>query len=361
MTSQLCNKIILVSLVALIGACSQYPAVTAKFETPQVTTRDDAADDPAIWVNAEQPENSLVFGTDKKSGIHVYNLQGQEIGYTALGEINNIDLRSQAGVTKIIASNRTSETIDLWLISDSSLQQGSKKNQFSLDTKRSLSANSAINIYGICAGNDPEFGFIAFVTEDEGPRVEMWQYSDTGLSLLTTFNNGGESEGCVYDDENRRLFISEEETNGVLKAYSINQALDFSNFTTVDSRKGNIVGDPEGVAIYKTSDTDGFIVLSSQGDSKFNLYDRQPPYQYVGSFSVKAGLGATGVPIDEITTTDGIEIINLDFNSHFPEGLMVVQDDINSVDKESKRKRQNFKFVSFQDIINALSLDTAAD
>ncbi|MGB1868127.1 MAG: phytase, partial [Porticoccaceae bacterium] len=358
MKSQICNKIILVSLVSLIGACSQYPDVTAKFETPEVTTHDDAADDPAIWVDAQQPENSLIFGTDKKSGVHVYNLQGQEIGYTKLGDINNIDLRSQGGVTKIVASNRTNETIDLWLVSDSSLQEGAKKNQFALDNQRSVRANSAINIYGICAGNDPEFGFIAFVTEDEGPRVEMWQYSDAGLSLLTTFNNGGESEGCVYDDENRRLFISEEETNGVLKAYSIDQTLDFSNFTTVDSRKGNIVGDPEGVAIYKTNNTDGFIVLSSQGDSKFNLYDRKPPYQYVGSFSVKAGLGATGLPIDEISTTDGIEVINLDFNSHFPEGLMVIQDDVNTVDKESKLKRQNFKLVSFRDIINALSLIT---
>ena len=54
MTSQICNKIILVSLVSFIGACSQYPAVTAKFETPQVTTHDDAADDPAIWVDVER-------------------------------------------------------------------------------------------------------------------------------------------------------------------------------------------------------------------------------------------------------------------------------------------------------------------
>ena len=355
------NKIILVGLVALLGACSQYPTVTAKFETPQVRTHDDAADDPAIWVDVEKPENSLIFGTDKKSGVHVYNLQGKEIGYTELGDINNIDLRSQGGVTTIMASNRTDETVDLWLVADSSLQDGSKKSQFALDTQRSVRARSAINIYGICAGKDPEFGLIAFVTEDEGPSVEMWQYSDTGLSLLTTFNNGGESEGCVYDDENRRLFISEEETNGVLKAYNINQALDFSSFVTVDSRKGNIVGDPEGVALYKTNDVDGFIVLSSQGDSKFNLYDRNPPYQYVGSFNVKAGSGEAELTIDGTTATDGIEVINLDFNSHFPEGLMVVQDDVDTVDKQSKLKRQNFKFISFKDILNALSLSTAAD
>lgn len=356
MTSHIHKKIILVGLFVLLGACNQYSSVTAKFETPQVRTHDDAADDPAIWVNAEKAENSLIFGTDKKSGVHVYNLQGTEIGYTELGEINNIDLRSQDGVTKIIASNRTDETVDLWLVSDSKLQDGSKNNQFALDTQRTVRAKSAINIYGICAGNDPEFGFIAFVTEDEGPRVEMWQYSETGLSLLTTFDNGGESEGCVYDDENRRLFISEEETNGVLKAYSINQALNFSNFVTVDSRKGNIVGDPEGVAIYKTNAFDGYIVLSSQGDSKFNLYDRNPPYSYVGSFNVKASSS-----IDGATTTDGIEVVNLNFNSHFPKGLMVVQDDIDSVDKKSNLKRQNFKLVSFEDIINALSLSKTAD
>ncbi|HAZ95428.1 MAG TPA: hypothetical protein DCW94_07040 [Porticoccaceae bacterium] len=56
-----------------------------------------------------------------------------------------------------------------------------------------------------------------------------------------------------------------------------------------------------------------------------------------------------------------VKVINLDFNSHFPESLMVIQDDVNTVDKESKLKRQNFKFVSFKDIINALSLIKAAD
>ena len=40
---------------------------------------------------------------------------------------------------------------------------------------------------------------------------------------------------------------------------------------------------------------------------------------------------------------------------------MVIQDDENTVDKKSKLKRQNFKFVSFKDIKNILSLKTAAD
>ena len=48
--------------------------VTPNAETPPVVTGDDAADDPAIWVNRANPALSLIFGTDKKSGIYVYDL-----------------------------------------------------------------------------------------------------------------------------------------------------------------------------------------------------------------------------------------------------------------------------------------------
>ena len=36
-------------------------------ETPQVITKGDAADDPAIWINNISTTNSLIFGTDKKT------------------------------------------------------------------------------------------------------------------------------------------------------------------------------------------------------------------------------------------------------------------------------------------------------
>ena len=63
--------------------------------------------------------------------------------------------------------------------------------------------------------------------------------------------------------------------HGVLKAYNLNQEYPFLNPVIVDSREGNIGGDPEGVAIYKTSDTEGYVILSSQGDNKYNVYNRQ--------------------------------------------------------------------------------------
>ena len=63
------------------SSLADYVEVENIYETPPVVTKGDAADDPAIWVNKSNPSNSIVFGTDKKSGIYSYNLQGQELGF----------------------------------------------------------------------------------------------------------------------------------------------------------------------------------------------------------------------------------------------------------------------------------------
>ena len=41
------------------ASCSDYPSVTSVYETPEVDTKGDAADDPAIWTNLDSPNNIL--------------------------------------------------------------------------------------------------------------------------------------------------------------------------------------------------------------------------------------------------------------------------------------------------------------
>lgn len=339
----------LISSLLFLNGCSDPVEVTALYETPQVISPDDAADDPAIWLNQSVPGQSIILGTDKKSGVYAYSLQGEEIGYTQLGKINNIDTLKLNSETYILASNRTDQTVDLWRFSDGEMVFAAAKSDFSLPIERSARGQSGINIYGACMGLDKQFGLLAFITEDEGPRVEVWQYANNRLELIYTFNNGGESEGCVYDNENRTLFISEEEVNGVLRAYQLTEKLDFSSPVVIDSRKGNIGGDPEGVTLYKTSAVEGYLILSSQGDSKFNLYNRTAPYDYLGSFKV-----GDNKQVDGVTHTDGIAAINYPLNKDFPEGLLVVQDNDNT--SGSDLLRQNFKLVSFTQVIDALQL-----
>ena len=63
-------------------------------ETDSVYSWGDAADDPAFWFNKNRPSKSIVFGTDKKAGIHAFSLDGIRLNYLAVGRINNIDIRS---------------------------------------------------------------------------------------------------------------------------------------------------------------------------------------------------------------------------------------------------------------------------
>ena len=336
---------------------SEIVEVDAIYETPPVVTKGDAADDPAIWVNKSNPSNSIIFGTDKKSGIYSYNLQGQELSYTNLGNINNIDTRTinigddenVSDFTFLFASNRTLGSVDLWVFEDNETREKLENNSWEVPSKPSFRGKSDIIVYGICAGIDPKYGLVAFLTEDTGPRVEVWNLTENGLDLITTFNNGGESEGCVYDDLNRTLFISEEEVRGVLKAYRLDDSFDFSEPYIVDSREGQIGGDPEGVSLYKTPNNSGYLILSSQGDSKFNLYDRNYPYDYITSFRI-----GSSKSIDNVTDTDGIETINYNLSEEYPEGIMIAQDGLN---KDGYRtKRQNFKIVSFKDVLDALDV-----
>ena len=339
------------------SSLADYVEVEAIYETPPVVTKGDAADDPAIWLNKSNPSNSIVFGTDKKSGIYSYNLQGQELSYTNLGNINNIDTRTinvgddenVSDFTFLFASNRTLGSVDLWVFEDNEIRQKLENNSWKVPSKPSFRGKSDIIVYGICAGIDAKYGLVAFLTEDTGPRVEVWNLTEDGLNLITTFNNGGESEGCVYDDQNRTLFISEEEVRGVLKAYRLDDSFDFSEPYIVDSRDGQIGGDPEGVSLYKTPNNSGYLILSSQGDSKFNLYDRNYPYGYITSFRI-----GSSKSIDNVTDTDGIETINFKLSDEYPEGIMIAQDGYNKDGLWSKK--QNFKFVSFQDILEAVDV-----
>src|SRR3546814_9096252 len=77
--------------------------VTASGETQPVgTNRADAADDPAIWVDPANPGHALIVATDKKAGLHVYDLTGKDLAFIEGGLVNNVDIAGDI----IVASDR---------------------------------------------------------------------------------------------------------------------------------------------------------------------------------------------------------------------------------------------------------------
>ena len=309
-------------------------------ETDPVITKGDSADDPAIWFNSKDPKKSLIFGTDKNSGIYVYDIEGNALSYANLGRINNIDLREKDGVLHIVTSNRTASTLDYWKFTTDGLFeyfQNLPLDSFTEDLDHAH-LEAGMDIYGICMGLVGG-NLRAILTEEEGKTIQYWDLKtqeiigtiditaeETNVPLF-----GNEAEGCVIDDENEHIIISREGMRGILNAYDAN-TLEF--IKVIDSRSGNIGGDPEGVTVYKTIDKEGFIIVSSQGDSKFNLYNRQFPFDYIRSFTV-----------NDVTDTDGIDVTNKSIDGLFPQGFLVVQDGYNSPDN------QNFKIVDMDQVL----------
>jgi 3-phytase len=340
-------KLFLILNIFLFVGCSDINSIIAIAETEPVTTSGDAADDPAIIIDYRNPKESIILGTDKRAGVYSYDLSGKKISYDALGEINNIDVRQVDNKIYVAASNRTAKSIEFWEFNQqdffNNLPQSG--NLFGI-AARSMTIQTNIDVYGICAGLIDGVP-IVFITEDKGPRVELWVPQTQ--TLIGTFSNGGESEGCVFDDENKTVFISEEEVNGVLKAYNLNNEFPFENPFIVDSREGNIGGDPEGLTIYKTSEKEGYILLSSQGDNKYNVYNRIYPHEFISSFTIDDDPKG----IDGTSETDGIDVTNYNLRGKFSKGLMVAQDGYNYDGEELKN--QNFKIVPFNPILKFIN------
>ena len=106
-----------------------YFEVYPSSETQPVSSKDDAADDIAIWINDLSVENSIIIGTNKQVGLDTYNLSGDLIKSYTFGRINNVDIFQEFNVGEekfplVIGSNRTDNTIFLGrLYSDGSIKK----------------------------------------------------------------------------------------------------------------------------------------------------------------------------------------------------------------------------------------------
>ena len=91
-------------------------------------------------------------------------------------------------------------------------------------------------------------------------------------------------------------------------------------------------------------------MASSQGNHTYVVYDRAPPHAYRGTFRI-AGEGS----IDGTEETDGIDLVAAPVGPDYPAGLLVVQDGINRT-SDASEANQNFKLVSWRDVLDALDL-----
>ena len=356
--NQLANRIFLIAIsVAVVISCNRpsegsrkagehinntVVAVAETEPTPR-GKNDDSADDPAIWINPSNVEESVVIGTDKKGGLATYNLNGQLLNYYPVGKMNNCDLRygfvlGADTIDILAASNRSSHSLSLYKISEGGV----------LDSihNRTIKSEMTDDVYGLCMYKSPVTGkYFVFMNSKAG-EVEQWELLAkdqlVDAKLVRSFSVETQTEGMVADDSVAVLYLGEENA-GIYKFDAEPGGSNKGKLIALSSEENeNIRYDIEGLTIYPTDSVNGYLIASSQGNYSYAVFERQGDNKYLGSFRIIGG------EIDGVEETDGIDVTNVPVGKDYPKGMFVVQDGYNY--KGKKLLSQNYKYISWAEI-----------
>ena len=334
------------------GVVGAGATVFATAETPSVgEVGQDAADDPVVWAGPRPvvvggvSTPGIVVGTDKKAGLYVYGLDGAVLQFLPEGLLNNVDAVEGLTVTGrpqllLGASDRTpgKTGVSLFLFDPAGTGDNGIRPWGAITT-------DVVEPYGFCFARVGSEVHAVLVGHEGEVRQFVVTVGADGTPVsreVRRFEIGSISEGCAADPATDALYLTEE--NVGLWRYGLGAGSGDARTLVQPIAPGILVADAEGL----TTITDGdarYLIGSSQGDSTFPVWriDGAAPV-YVGRFVVKDGA------IDGVTGTDGLAAWSGPIGP-FPNGLVVVQDDVNDVGN------QNFKYIHWRDIRAALAID----
>jgi len=346
------NSLLLLVLVAFCACKSKKASQTrekvsriveivADAETDAVLSKEDAADDPAIWVHATDFSKSIIIGTDKKYGLNTYTIDGEIKKEYPVGRVNNVDVRTRILLNGEIisiaaASNRTTNAIAVFKIDEETGEL------FSIVGKEMKSKLQ--EVYGFCLYyNNVKEQLYAFVVGKEG-SVEQWELVLVGNKvegkIVRSFNVGSQAEGMVADDFSGDIYIAEE--NVGLWKYKADLNVNSKRVKIASTSDLNMAADFEGVTLYDKGNGKGYVLVSSQGNNSYAVFDRETNL-YQKSFSL-----VDGTKVDGTNDTDGIDVSSVSFGNKYPKGFFIAQDGSNfDVNGEAT---QNFKIVDWRKI-----------
>ncbi|MEL6252335.1 MAG: phytase [Bacteroidota bacterium] len=324
-------------------------SVSPTYETDDIASDNvsDAADDPAIWVHPSAPEKSIIIGSNKTGGIHLYNLTGKEIAYSPVGNVNNVDVipdfkLGEESVILVGGSNRTDQSIDLLTLDPETAElvdisaNALKVNPEEID-----------DIYGFCFYQEKESEKSYVFINGKNGRMQQFELlvnekKKVEVEKVRDVIFDSQVEGMVVDAQYGNLYVGEE-GEGIWK---LSAKADGGSTKSLISMSGEdnpaISYDIEGLAIYQKGDR-GYLLASSQGNFSYAVFDRLGENAYIGSFIIEEN-----EVLDGVEETDGIEVSHFPLGEEFPEGIFVAQDGFNY--EGDSLKPQNFKIVDWREI-----------
>ncbi|KAA8895434.1 hypothetical protein FN846DRAFT_894176 [Sphaerosporella brunnea] len=322
------------------SAAAASPAGTVK------TVPSSGADggDPAIWIHptdASQPRTIATTKSAQGAGLSVYDLAGNKVSSIYAGEPNNVDV-----IYNFPFRKPSRRPIKISRNGTSPLPLPGGGGGGSQPTK------NGNKVYGSCTYTSPTTGKVCLFANAktaEYLQYELFVTPEGGLAttLVRSFvaGNGGQVEGCVADDRNAVVFIGGE-PYGLWK-YPAEPEANIHTRVLVDSVDGDLFADVEGVTlVHGRTKNQGYIIVSCQGVSAFNIYD-----QFRRTMTVGKSVDGS---VDAVTNTDGVAAVGTRVNRDFPSGLMVVHDDVNQNLDGTRNAEAAFKLVSLAAVLLGL-------
>ncbi len=292
----------------------------------QATPHD--TDDPAIWIHPTDPSKSIVVGTDKDSdgGLYAYDLQGNIVNKVLdVKRPNNVDIAYslQLGDTLVdiaVLTEREAKQIRIFSLPGLEAIDGGGIPVFEGETGEDEADPMGIALYTRPADTT----IFAVVGRKSGPSEGyLWQYRLSGASGVVkaelvrkfgAFSGKKEIEAIAVDNELGYIYYSDEGV-GVRKYHADPDA--GSNESLALFATDDVKRDHEGIAIYKSSDSTGYILVSNQQANTFVVYPREGvsgnPHQH--------DLLAE-VPVSTVEC-DGADATPVNLGGPFPDGMLV--------------------------------------
>lgn len=317
--------LILCCAILLVACKTNLPEIPPTLKTDKVP---HDSDDPAIWVNKQNPEQSIIFGTDKdevNGGVYAFDLNGKLIkdkAITGVSYPNNVDVEYGFKLTDstetdiMMFTEREKNQIRLFSVPDlKPLDNGGFK-VFEDETDKLQKRPMGISIY-----KNPQTNEVSvFVSRKAGPKEGyLYQYGlesdSTGVSVkllrkLGTFSGQKEIEAIAVDDELGYVYYSDEGV-GVRK-YNANPKDGNKEIALFGGEY--FKDDIEGIAIATYPKGKGYLIVSNQQDHTFNFFTRSD-----NTYVKTLNLGTL--------ETDGCDITTQALGEKFPNGLFVSMND----------------------------------
>ena len=316
-------------LSVLFSACKDDKLAPVSQNAVKPTTVTEAlphdTDDPSIWIHPTDPSKSIIVGTDKDTdgALYAFDLKGKIIKKSIpLKRPNNVDIAygliiDGKKVDVAVTTERESNKIRIFSLPDLEPIDNGGIPVFEGESLR--------DPMGIALYTRPsDKKIFAIVGRKSGPSGSyLWQYELSGNGKFATakvvrkfgaYSGKKEIEAIAVDNELGTVLYCDEQFG--IRKYKADPALNDNKELAIFGKTG-FKADNEGIAIYKKTDSTGYILVSNQQANTFMVYPREGAKGNPNSYPLLAEIPTSTIECD------GADVTNINLGGDYKNGLFV--------------------------------------